>query len=159
MTPRLRWGLITGTVVALLNLCGGTLIGAFNNCLSIVTVTVAAAIAGYFCARQEPSTDAVKAGGVAGMVVGIINLVSQLIGGVIGGLVGTGLLASFTSQVQADPASFTQGVGIGLGIIMIAALGVGVILILLGAGVGALTAKIAMPKSEVTKQHETINGR
>ena len=155
MSPRIKWGLITGAGVAILNLCGGTLMGAFNNCLSIVTVAIAAIVAGYFCAHQEPADEAVKAGGIAGVIIGGINLISQLIGGILGGLIGTGILASFTPQAQADPTSFSQGVGLGIGIIVIAALVTGLTLILGGAGIGALTAKLTMPKVEMSKEIRT----
>ncbi len=155
MSPRIKWGLITGGVVALLNLCGGTLIGAFNNCLSIVTVTIASIVAGYFCAHQEPADEAVKAGGISGAIVGGINLISQLIGGILGGLVGTGILASFDPRVKANPTSFSQGVGLGIGIIVIVALVTGLILILGGAGIGALTAKLAMPQVAVIRETST----
>ncbi|MCX6081252.1 MAG: hypothetical protein NTW32_17105 [Chloroflexi bacterium] len=152
MSPRLKWGLITGGVVALLNLCGGTLLGAFNNCFSIVTVAIAAVVAGYFCAHQEPAEEAIKAGGIAGAIVGAMNLVSQLIGGILGGLIGLGILAAFTPQAKADPSSFSMGAGLGIGIIVIAAIVTGIILILGGAGIGALTAKLAMPKTETVKE-------
>ncbi len=157
MSPRIKWGLITGAGVALLNLCGGTLMGAFNNCLSIITVAIAAAIAGYFCAQQEPSSEAIKAGGIAGAIIGVINLVSQLIGGIIGGLIGAGMLASFNHQAQANPSSFSKGVGIGLGIIVIAAIVMGLILILGGAGVGALTAKLSLPRAKNLEGIETTS--
>lgn len=147
MSPRIKWALITGGVIAFLNLCGGTLMGAFNNCLSIVTVAIAAAAAGYFCAQQEPADETVKAGAISGSIVGVINLISQLIGGVIGGLIGSGMLASFSTQAQRDPSSFTQGVGLGIGIIVLAAIGTGIILIPVAAGIGALTAKLATPKA------------
>jgi hypothetical protein len=146
MKPRIKWGLVTGGVVAIMNLCGGTLIAAFNNCLSVITVIIAAAIAGYFCGRQEPAPEAVKGGGIAGVIVGAINLVSQLIGGLIGGMAGLGLLAAFGSQAQTDPLSLFQGGGIALGVIALAAFLVGAVLILVGAGVGALAARLATPK-------------
>lgn len=152
MLPRIKWGLIAGGVVALLNLCGGSLIGAFNNCLSLVTVPIAAILAGYFCARQEPPEEAIKAGGVAGGIVGVINIISQTIGGMIGGLVGAGFLASYTNQAQADPTTFTQGVGLGLGVIVAAAMITGALLTLVSVGLGALTAKLTMPKAEVISE-------
>jgi len=145
MLPRVKWGLITGGAVAILNLCGGVLMGVVNNCLAIVTVTIATIVAGYFCARQEPTEDAVRAGGIAGAIIEGINLISQLIGGILGGLVGTGILASFTPQAKADPASFTQAVGLGISIIVVTTVVVGLILVLGCAGIGALTAKLAMP--------------
>lgn len=147
MSPRVKWGLIAGGGVALLNLCGGTLMGAINNCLSLFTVAIAAAVAGYFCAQQEPAEEAVKAGGLAGALVGGLNLISQLLGGLLGGLAGTGILAAFTPQAQADPANFSLGVGIGLGVIVLSAFICGVILIPIGAGIGALTAKSFLPHS------------
>lgn len=156
MSPRIKWGLIAGGAVALLNLCGGTLVGAFNNCISLITVSIAAAVAGYLCAQQEPSQEAIKAGAISGALVGVLSMVGQLIGGIIGGLIGTSMLAAFSPQAQSDPA-FSQGVGLGIGIIVIAALGVGLLMILGGAGIGALTAKLSLPRAEVAAGTEKPN--
>jgi hypothetical protein len=147
MSPRIKWGLVTGAVIAVLNLCGGALIGALNNCLSFITVIIASAIAGYLCARYEPASEATKAGAVAGAIVGGLNLISQLIGGLIGGIIGSGILAAGIPDSLNSP-EFVSGVGIGMGIIVIAAIIIGAILILVGAGVGALTAKLSLPKGE-----------
>ena len=147
MSPRVKWGLITGGCVALLNLCGGTLLGAVNNCLALFTVAIAAVVAGYFCAQQEPADEAIKAGGISGAIVGGVSLLSQLLGGVLGGLAGTGILAAFSPQAKADPGSFSLGIGIGLGIILLSALVCGAIFIPMGAGIGALTAKLSLPKT------------
>jgi len=54
MLPRVKWGLITGGAVAILNLCGGVLMGAVNNCLAIVTVAGATIVAGYFAPVKNP---------------------------------------------------------------------------------------------------------
>jgi hypothetical protein len=149
MSPRIKWGLIAGAGVAVLNLCGGALMGALNNCISIVTVSIAAAVAGYFVAQQEPSGEAVKAGAVAGAVVGGMNLVSQLVGGVMGGFIGASLLSSFSTLAQVSPDEITSGMRMGIGLILISAVVVGAILILLGTGIGALTAKLTAPKVDV----------
>ena len=147
MSPRIKWGLLAGGAVALLNLCGGVLIGAVNNCITIITVSIAAAAAGYFCARQEPAAEAIKAGATAGAIIGVISLVSQLIGGVIGGLVGASILASVSPIAQQDPSVYTQGAGLGIGIIVASAIGVGIILIFAGAGIGALAAKLSVQQA------------
>jgi hypothetical protein len=149
MSPRIKWGLIAGAGVAVLNLCGGALIGALNNCIAIVTVSVAAALAGYFTGQHEPPAEAVKAGAVAGAVVGGVNLVSQLIGGAIGGFIGSRILASFSDMALMDPSEVAAGTGLGFGIIFITAVAVGILLILVGAGIGALTAKLTAPKVNV----------
>ncbi len=147
MSPRIKWGLVTGAVIVVLNFCGGALIGAFNNCISVITVIIASAIAGYLCARSEPASEATKAGAVAGAIVGGLNLISQLIGGLIGGIIGSRILAAEIQNSLNSP-EFMSGVGMGIGIIVIVAMITGFILILVGAGTGALTAKLFLPKGE-----------
>ena len=147
MSPRIKWGLLAGGAVALLNLCGGVLIGAVNNCITIITVSIAAAAAGYFCARQEPAAEAIKAGATAGAIIGVISLVSQLIGGIIGGFVGAGILSSVSPVANQDPSAFSQGVGLGIGVIIASAIIVGIILIFAGAGIGALAAKLSVQQA------------
>jgi hypothetical protein len=155
MSPRIKWGLIAGGVVALFNICGGMLIGALNNCFSIFTVSIAAAVAGYFVGQQDLPEEMTKAGATAGAIVGGINLISQLFGGIIGGLVGTGIMASLNNNAQADPAAFSTGVGIGFGLIIFMAIIFGSILIAVGAGIGALTAKKTMPQLPASDMPET----
>lgn len=148
MSPRFKWGLIAGAGVAVLNLCGGMLMGVFNNCLSVITVTLAAAAAGYFCGRQEKAGEAVRAGAIAGTLVGFINLASQLVGGTLGGLIGAGFLSAFSQSSSSDPTTWLKGVGVGFGLIIVLALVFGAALIFLGAGVGALAAKLALPAGQ-----------
>jgi hypothetical protein len=157
MSPRIKWGLITGGVVAILNFCGGSLVGVFNNCLAIVTVTIAAIGAGYLSAQQEPAEEAIKAGGIAGAIVGGINLISQLIISFIAGLIGSGMMAYFMPHAQANAPSFPQSTEVGLDITLFAAILVGLMLILGGAGIGAWAAKLAKPKTDATSRRTAID--
>ncbi len=144
MTPRVRWGLIAGGVLALLNLCGGTLIGIFNNCLILLTVAAGAGAAGYLSAREEPAAEAQKSGAIAGAIAGGLSLVGQLVGAVIGGIVGTSILASLNPELQqVDPSQLAGGAAIGVVASLATSLCVGVVMIAVGAGIGALTARLA----------------
>lgn len=158
MSPHVKWGLITGGVVAIINICGGILIGALNNCLSIVTVTIATTVAGYFSAQQEPAEKAINAGGIAGAIIGGINLITQMIISVIAGLVGSGTMPYFMPQAQSNAPSFPQGTGMGLGITLLAVIIVGLLLLAGSAGIGALTAKLSVPKNDPAyREYPLIN--
>lgn len=81
MQPRIRIGLIVGTIGLALNVCVAGFVGFCGPFLSLV----AGGIAGFFAARQEkPLTkgDGARAGATAGGIAGGLIIVGQVIGGV-----------------------------------------------------------------------------
>jgi hypothetical protein len=143
MLPRIKWGFITGGIVALLNLCGGIMVGVCNNCFSIITVAIAAAIAGYFCGHQESIEKATKAGAISGLIIGVISLISQLIGGIIGGLSGTGIIDYYNKNISSSHSNIEQNLGAVMSIIIVGAFVMGGLIILESTVIGAVSAKIA----------------
>jgi hypothetical protein len=81
MTARVKYGLIVGAVVMLLNVCVAAVMGICGPVMSLV----AGAIAGYLTAREEElpaAGDGARAGAVSGLIAGALVFLGQLIGGI-----------------------------------------------------------------------------
>jgi uncharacterized protein YqgC (DUF456 family) len=143
MSPRLKYGLIAGIIIAVLNLCGASLMGAFNNCLALITVLIASAVAGYLCGKQEPAGQAAMGGAVAGGIIGGCSLVSLVLGNLIGSVVGVGIVSMASQNIQTGSSSFLSSLGTGVVVALVINICSGIVLCLAGAGVGALAANLS----------------
>ena len=138
MAPKVKYGLITGAVGALIDIC----VSCCGPIISIIT----GAVAGYLTVRAEvPATKGAgaKSGAVSGAISGAIGLVGQLIGSVVSYYAvipflrqNLGSSFSFTGDIVTT-AVFTCCLGF---------VGVG-----LAAGAGALAGMLATPSTTATR--------
>jgi uncharacterized protein YqgC (DUF456 family) len=150
MSPRIKYGLIAGIIIAVLNLCGATLMGAFNNCLALITVLIASAIVGYLCGKQESAGQAAMSGAIAGGIVGGFSLVSQILGNLLGSVVGAGIVSVAYKNIPTSSSSFLTSMGTGVAVALVINICSGIVLCLAGAGVGALAANLSASQRNPT---------
>ncbi|NOY99822.1 MAG: hypothetical protein GXP40_11600, partial [Chloroflexi bacterium] len=80
MSPRVKFGLLAGTIGLVLNTCVS---GLFGICGPLVSL-LAGGAAGFFAARGEKRPaqgEGAKVGAIAGAISGALVLVGQIIGG------------------------------------------------------------------------------
>lgn len=148
MSLPVKWGLITGAVVAGLGLCGGGAIGVYYSCCALFVVLGGAALGSYLALKDDTTADRTKNGAIAGAIVGGGGLIGQTLGGVIGTLFSASLYALIPELAQNNPLGDPATMGaVGIGANVGVGLCVGAILTGLAAGVGALMAGITGPKA------------
>lgn len=143
MLPRVRWGLIVGAGVLLLNVGVSLALGCCGPLVSLI----GGALAAFLAVRDEGISvrkEASSVGAIAGVVAGGVGFVGQMIGGLIALAIGASnpqYLEMFGMQgTGSEMAGYWAG-GIGAGVCF-GLIGVG-----LAAGAGALTAYL-MVKEE-----------
>ncbi len=135
MSPKVKNGLSTGAVGALLNLC----VGAIPCCGQIVALG-AGGIAGYLTGRGEPFAtkgEGAKSGAISGAISGALVLVGQLIGAIAFQLLGPVILRAMGQSSSA----LDFGGGIGLTVVISCCLGL--VGVGFAAGAGALAGYMA----------------
>jgi hypothetical protein len=156
MSPKIKWGLIVGGALALLNLCGGGFLSwLFLACTGLLGIA-GAALAGYLGAKDEAPGEGAKAGAIAGAITGAVSLIgtglAPVASSVIGFVFNTGIaLLGSASGNNSDPLVSLFGstlIGVpflivGLGVNLC----VGLFMALISAGVGALAGMLGGPKA------------
>ena len=144
MTPRIKIGLIAGTIGLLLNICVAAALGICGP----VVAFLAGLGAGYFSSQRENvsvKNDGARVGAISGGIAGAMVLVGQMIGGVaVLALTQASGIETIFGSVPSTSASgpeqmlyYVGGLGVGLcfGIVGV------VVAVLGGAGGGYLGAK------------------
>ena len=139
MTPRVKYGLIVGSVGLFINLVVSTLVGVCGP----LTTLVAGALAGWLAARAEARpirSDSAKSGAMSGAIAGSLMLIGQLIGGIIAlsliQMSGAQPLVGHLPQNSGEQVIYwIAGAGVGLCF--------GILGVALGAGAGAAAGYLA----------------
>jgi hypothetical protein len=144
MRPRVKWGLIAGTVGLVFNVCVAM---AFGVCGPIVALLGGAA-AGFFAARDEKAAarrGGAALGAISGVIAGGLIFIGQMVGavGALALIQITGTQTPFGHVPTASDNPAYQAMyyfsGLGTGVCM------GLIGLALAAGAGAIAAYLATP--------------
>src|SRR5574341_1330367 len=116
MSTSVKWGLITGGVVAGLGLCGGGAIGVYYSCCALFLVLGGAALGSYLALKDDTTADRTKNGAVTGAIVGGGGLIGQTLGGVLGTLFSASVYALIPELAKNNPMADPTTLGtIGIG--------------------------------------------
>jgi hypothetical protein len=146
MTAHTKGIFILGGLLALVNIGGGLLIGPANTCFSLLAFLLVVVIGGFLQGRAQPGGRVGWSGGLTGAVLGVVNLISQSIGTVLFGLLVMGVMSLANQQSTLDLTGLTQGANLGVGVLGSLLILKGLCFVAGGAGLGALAARIAMPR-------------
>ncbi|MCP4141161.1 MAG: hypothetical protein GY755_12915 [Chloroflexi bacterium] len=114
MKPRIKFGLIVGSVSFLLTACVSMVIGVCGPVVSLL----GGAISGYLAAKEEAlptQADGAKAGAIAGAISGGIALLGQFLGGILTLAVLPSIMESLGDafyQQQASGVGYWAGGGV-----------------------------------------------
>ncbi|MDI6769044.1 MAG: hypothetical protein QMD04_05150 [Anaerolineales bacterium] len=140
MLPRMKFGLISGAIGLVLNVCVAAVLGICGPMLAII----AGALAGYFAAKGEKlptQGEGAKAGAIAGAIAGGLTLIGQILGGI-------GVLTIFPAIMDIPMAGLTGQLSYWLSGLMTATC-FGLIGVGLAAGAGAGTGYLGTPSQSV----------
>ena len=152
MTPRVRIGLIVGSIGLVLNICVAAALGICGP----VVALLAGLAAGFFAAQQEnmaDKRDGAQVGAVSGGIAGALILIGQIIGGLVvlslyqsldvTPLFGTVPSASDEAAVQMLYYAGGLGTGICFGLVDVVAAA-------LGGAVGGYLGATSQPEPSAT---------